>query len=114
MHRFRFYRMLLLAMVLLAFVALNFLLVGKMIYREYKVERGFRQQYGEDWKDRYDQRYGPGSLQRAQARTIAGYAGMPVISLLLWLIYRQATVDRSGGTQPSRKRFRPNRQKNKW
>lgn len=111
MKRTQFYRSLLLAMFFVAFVVLNVFLVGRRIYSEYKVEKGFRQEYGVDWKDRYDHRYGPGSLDRAQNRIKAGCVGIPVISILLWLIYRQATADRSGGARPPRKK---SHQKNQW
>ena len=106
------YRVLILFLALMAFVGVNAIIVYK-IYQEHRTEAQYQQEYGDQWQDRYDKRNGPGSLQLAQTRVTVSYFGMPVITLLIWLIYRQATADRSGG------RGRPNlqkkyRQKNQW
>ena len=106
------YRILILGFALLAFVGVNGLIVRK-IYQERRTEAQFQQEFGDTWKDHYDQRNGPGSLQLAQTRITVSYVGMPVITLLIWLIYRQATKDRSGGTGRPR-RPRKYKQKSEW
>ena len=112
-RRHNIYRLTLLISFTVIFIVLNIVVVGGMIYKQRKLEQGFQQMYGDDWKEQYDKRYGPDSLDRAHTRTVAGYAGIPIITILLWLIYKQATVDRSGGGGRPRppKRFR---QRNQW
>lgn len=107
-----FPRILLFALFLAIIMAVNYFMIGRWIYAEYKTQEGFRQDYGEDWKAHYEQRYGPDSVEKAHVRTIVGFACMPAITLLLWLGYRQATAGRSGGTEA--KGWKKNHHRKHW
>jgi len=95
--RYRRFRFITLTAALLLFAALSVGVFGYIIRNEYQLQDGFRMEFGEDWIQHYEQRFGPGSVEHAHDKIIVAYVAMPVCSLLLWLIFWQSTRDRSGG-----------------
>jgi hypothetical protein len=105
-------RMFILAGIFVLIPLAAFTGIGLGIYKEYRTQSVFRDKYGADWQAQYEQKYGPGSLQKARIKIVVGAAGVPVIGTILGLLIWQAKGPDTGGS-PRRRRKRSKR-KEHW
>lgn len=77
---------------------------GFGIYTEYKKEAVFRQSYGADWKEHFDEQYGEGAAQRSQSKIVIGGVSVPVVFTVCGLFVRQLKGRNPGGSRRRRRR----------
>ena|ERR1700677_20728 len=91
-------RVFLLILLLAGLIGAGLYFAADGIYQDYESQQEFQRIFGKEWKEHYEQKFGPGSVEWPRTKIIAGCVGVPVIVILFWLFYRQVERGRAGGS----------------
>ena len=92
--------------VVVIFVLASMITFGSRIYQEIALESAYHREFGPDWKQRYETRFGKDPLSQAHGNIAFGIGGLAVILTIIWFIYRELSARDRLSQSSSRRRRR--------
>jgi hypothetical protein len=83
--------------------------ISYQLYKQMRVEAYYRSEFGPEWKQRYEERFGAASLSENKSKLAVAGISIPTIGGLSWLLYRETIGKRSRESRSSRRRSRRRR-----